>query len=252
MFSQDALLYVSADEAEDLTSTEIAEYAINAWIEDDFDHGTPPHLGDVITLRPTVEEYVEMYYDPIALHGLNRIAVIPVTEMEQANFITKTFTLPVSVEEVENLRDLDGADRQWVAARNTVRGKLSMEDAVNIEVVSLPKPVKAAASVTDGERLTFFRVVSLNDDGVETIEEGFNSQADARAFAVTLMNSPEGKQYERLDVRAYIQRDTGEESLVTVTRPVQKTADIEISVTTAVPVPRAKVVGYYVSFWYSK
>lgn len=123
-----------------------------------------------------------------------------------------------------------------------------------LEVVKFPSSRKPVAETTEGKTVTVYKVYGV-ERGQADLLASCHSQAAARAKALELAadeSFPANRhvRYETFEVRPVIERDSGEQAVVRIVRPVAETVTVEVEVTTEKFPATAKVTHYRVMFDY--
>jgi len=243
-----AIIHLSLDELpEKVTASSVMGAAISKWHDEEAERWSDARAGSPgfspLMSRETAERAI--YKAGTISDGVSKI--IPLTDDYAEK--TTTLRLQVTAKELKELR------------RNSIWELLDAgrfgEDAVKIEIDSLPKLRAPRAEATPGKAVTSYRITDHRGRPFEkpwgqeehsTLSMPYPSQAAARAAAVEHMNN--NPQVSSLAVEAFIQRDTGSTALVTISRPEPESATASFKVTTEKPKANAKVHGYLVAFDY--
>lgn len=177
--------------------------------------------------------------------------LIPIVADSDSVTTTKTHTVPLTKKQLDSLRGMVSRGRtNDYTLTNYVKSLFGL-DVVDWSVASLPTARKAVATATEGKAVTTYQVVSFTpwegSPQLQIVAEK-ESQAEARATALELMNAD--ATYHRLAVRAKVNRESGEEDLVTITRPVPEESNVKLNITMTTVKPEATVVSYRFLFDY--
>lgn len=153
---------------------------------------------------------------------------------------TATVRLEVTASELAALRR--GSSWQLLEA-----GRFG-KNVTAVEIIQLPKLRAPRAEATEGKVTTLYKVVDAHRYPVRELKPSYGSQAEARAAAIEYMKVKSG--CSELSVEAFIQREGGGSALVRITRPEPETSTVTFKITTQTAKPKAKIVGYLVSFDY--
>lgn len=243
-----AVIHLSLSELpEKATASTIMDAAVRKWQDEEAERWSDARAGSPglspLVSRETAERAI--YKSGTISDGVSKI--IPLTD----DYAEKTTTvrLQVTAGELQQLRK----NSLWELLD---AGRFG-EDAVKVEIDSLPKLRAPRAEATPGKAVTSYRIIDHRGRHFEkpwgweqhsTLSKAYPTQAAARAAAVEHMAS--NPQVSSLAVEAFIQRDTGSAALVTITRPEPESATASFKVTTQKPKANAKIHGYLVAFDY--
>jgi len=243
-----AIIHLSLDELpEKVTASAVMDAAVSKWRDEEAERWSDARQGypgfSPLVSRETAEHAI--YKSGTISDGVSKI--VPLTDDYSEK--TSTVRLQVTAKELEELR------------RNSIWELLDAgrfgEDAVKVEIDSLPKLRAPRAEATPGKAVTSYRITDgrgrpfekpFGQEHHSALSMSYPTQAAARAAAIEHMAA--NPKISSLAVEAFVQRDTGSAALVTITRPEPESATASFKVTTQKPKASAKVHGYLIAFDY--
>lgn len=119
------------------------------------------------------------------------------------------------------------------------------EDTVyKATVVSFPKVKAPKASNTEGKMVVKYVLVSKGS----TLEEKYDSIAEARTEALRILNLPKNERFSRFTVEAVAVREDGNSVMAVIERPIPDEVKVTFEVTYRIPKKNAKVHGYVLAY----
>lgn len=225
--------------------------AVEAWSDDpDCDRGSE-NAGDGYMTELMTPAQTDLYSHVHADKIKRDSVVIPLCAEEDVKTTVKKTKMVVPGNILREVQQFGSSFDLTLLAY-----KLFGPTVTKVKLVKAIKPKKAVAAATEGKTVVKYQIISLNSHfGANTpvvVSDGLESQAAARAEAILIVNSEEGKDraYVNLEVRAYLVREDGNPALVTVSRPTPEGSEVEVEVTFSAPKSNAKVASYYVEFNY--
>jgi len=177
-----------------------------------------------------------------AIDDLNSAAVIiPVFREEDTITTVEKIKVTFTGQELTKLHQ-DNYTEDLVI--NKVEAIIGVGKVESVQSFKLPAKRKPVATATEGKAVTKYEVAG---DYGHIVAQGFDSQADARAAALKLMEKE--TKYGALYVRAHIEREGegGGLNLVSISRPVPESVEIEVKANVVTAKPNAKIDKFFVA-----
>jgi hypothetical protein len=175
-----------------------------------------------------------------ALNDLNRAAVIiPVFRDEDITTTFEKFKVTFTGEDIIKMDRGYYTEDLVIRKIEAIIGFGKVESTLGFKLPARDKPV---ATVAKGEATTKYEIVGEHK---QSITRGFISESDARAAAIELVeDEPE---HGALSIRGYIETEGGDLDLVTISRPVPESIEVEVTAEVATAKPNAKLGNFFVA-----
>jgi hypothetical protein len=166
--------------------------------------------------------------------------IIPVFREEDITMTVEKIKVTFTGQELTKLYQDNYSEDLIINKVEAIVGVGKVESVQNFKLPAKRKPV---ATATEGKAVTKYEIAG---DYGNIVAQGFDSQADARAAALKLMEKE--TKHAALYVRAHIEREGDELNLVTISRPVPESIEIEVKANIATAKPNAKLGKFFVAY----
>jgi hypothetical protein len=164
--------------------------------------------------------------------------------VSEANSVSKTVkkSLSLTHDELVKLNSRGGV----YSLSSKVAALFPDQEVISYKVTKSPARRKAVAEATKGKAVTKY---GLYNPEWNQLLSTWDTQTEARAEGLRLLNEP-GTNVSQLSVEAVVIRDTGNKSLVNLSRPNPESGTVVVEVTVESVKPGASVHGWLVAFDY--
>lgn len=234
----------------------LANYLVREWGDDPDEDRGDPNTYKVNYVGVVPREMVDHLAEGVIT---SRTPIFGIADEKDVAYKNITVEVEVTGAQLRGLRGniYDSVNTVREAAEKLATGKNVVPYSAKFK---LPAPRKFQATATEGKSVTKYDVIAVLGSGAREKRVQKDSQAEARAAALTIAQKEAdwfaenpnhyGSRPVSYEVQAVVVREGGNAALVVIARPEPETAKVSVTIKTYTVKPTAKPTAYTVAFDY--